>query len=423
VGVSFQSGRPAQGGVTDRPIETFRWRFAGGSEVSGAIGPAVGAQLDALTQWRGQIDALSTTVPALASYYTGVIDVLLDAQAQITIEIAFNKVARNVRTALLIATAKESAGLERAMGATGLGGRSFPPGVYHRFGGLGATQAALLELGQIEAADASFLEELRSDASYAGVEAMRGTIRQAVGTAERPDLAAGAWFETSTEWIEHLRGVEAGLIAELSVAAEDTLRSAQNTLRLEALVIVAVGIFVATISVTLFEHLIYRIKALTKAMYRFAEGEFDIWIPGIKGRDEVGRMAAGVYAFKQETLALRKAAAEQKADDEAMIIGKAQKVVELVTEGLAALATADLTLEFNEALSEEYDSIRSDFNAATRRLRDVMQEIAGTAAELDARAGALTASSADLGARTTKQVETIRSTNQRIAQLTAEVVG
>jgi methyl-accepting chemotaxis protein len=97
-----------------------------------------------------------------------------------------------------------------------------------------------------------------------------------------------------------------------------------------------------------FERVIYRVRRLTKAMYRFTEGEFDVWIPGINDRDEVGEMAAAVYAFKQETLAMRKAAAEQKVDDEAIILGKAQRVVDLLTEGLAALAQADLTRHFDE---------------------------------------------------------------------------
>ena len=118
---------------------------------------------------------------------------------------------------------------------------------------------------------------------------------------------------------------------------------------------------------------------------------------------------------------MRRAAAEQKADDEAMILGKAQKVVDLVTEGLSALAQADLSRHFENPLDPEYDAIRTDFNAATQRLRDVMLTISETALDLDRSAGDLMQSSSDLGMRTTEQVETIASANERVSKLSNEV--
>ena len=63
------------------------------------------------------------------------------------------------------------------------------------------------------------------------------------------------------------------------------------------------------IAVGSFEYLIFRVKRLTAAIRRFIQGEFDVWIPGIKTRDEVGELSAAVYGFKQETLAMRRIAA------------------------------------------------------------------------------------------------------------------
>ena len=94
-------------------------------------------------------------------------------------------------------------------------------------------------------------------------------------------------------------------------------------------------------------------------------------------------MAKAVYRFKQETLSMRATAKEQKANDEARILGKAKKVVDLVTEGLEAMAKSDLSRNFSDPLSEEYDLIRSDYNSAAANLREVLLEIAHTATALE----------------------------------------
>ncbi len=90
---------------------------------------------------------------------------------------------------------------------------------------------------------------------------------------------------------------------------------------------------------------------------------------------EVDLIANAIHTLQHE-------AAAQKADDEAVILGKAQRGVDLLTDGLAALARADLSKSFGKALDPEYDTIRRDFNSATDRLRALMLEIARTTTEL-----------------------------------------
>ncbi|MEL7116945.1 MAG: methyl-accepting chemotaxis protein, partial [Pseudomonadota bacterium] len=370
---------------------------------------------------RSRIDAFDTTVPELAGYYTGIINGLLDGQAQVTLNIAMSQISRDLRTAMLVARAKEAAGLERAMGATGLANETFPHAVYDRFVALGAIQQTTLQLAATELQDAAFLDALRRDPAFADVADLRSAVQTSIADGQPSGIQAGEWFATSTAWIDHLRTVEADLITSLKDHAGEILIDVRRTAWLDSLILAVTGAFVLALSIGAFEYLIYRIRSLTKAMRRFTAGEFDVWIPGIKTKDEVGEMSAAVYAFKQETLSMRAAAAAEKADDEAKIIGKAQEVVDLVTKGLATLAEADLTLEFDQKLADEYDSIRGDFNTASRRLRGVMQEIAETARALDARAQDLTSSSSDLGDRTARQVDTIRVTNERISELSADV--
>jgi methyl-accepting chemotaxis protein len=377
--------------------------------------------LSELRAWRSRIDAGEVTVPELAGYYTGVVNTALELQSEVVNTMAASELERITRAALYVTRAKEAAGLERAMGATGLGAAEFPHDVFNRFIELGAVQLTTLNRAQDEIGDPDFTRVILSHPSHAAIEEQREIIRGAMTGLRQPILTAGSWFETSTAWIDYLRDVESGLkTTAIASAAEIYADLRAKRTRIIAASGIAI-VFAISLAVAGFERVIYRVKRLTKAMYRFTEGEFDVWIPGINDRDEVGEMAAAVYAFKQETLAMRKAAAEQKVDDEAIILGKAQRVVDLLTEGLAALAQADLTRHFDERLDAEYDSIRIDFNTATARLREVTEAIVTTAVDLDARAGELLRSSAALGERTVEQVNTIDATNARVGQLSQEV--
>ncbi|MEM1274814.1 MAG: nitrate- and nitrite sensing domain-containing protein [Pseudomonadota bacterium] len=381
------------------------------------------AHLGALQATRGGIDGLSATVPELAGYYTTAIDELLIVGALSTQYVANRDLLTFAVAAVHVAAAKEAAGLERAMGATGLGRGTFDVPLFSRATALIARQDLALQIVGEELADDGYFARLQLHQSYLDVQAMRDQIVASMQGGSLAGLTAGDWFATSTAWVDHLREIELGMIDQGTQLALQQRQAADAALRQHAIFAVVILLAVLGMAISGFEYMIFRIKKLTDAMRRFTEGEFDVWIPGIKGRDEIAHMARAVYRFKQETLALRRAAEEQKASDEARIIGKAQQVVDLVTEGLGALANSDLTRDFNEPLAEEYDSIRGDYNSAAETLRVVLLQIADTAGSLESGAAELQSASSDLGRRTVEQVETIRDTATRVTELSDEVVG
>lgn len=377
--------------------------------------------MDALPDWRMRISALEVEVPELADFYTEIISDLLTMRTTVKSDITEESLSALARAADLVARTKEAAGLERAMGATGLGQERFPAPVFNRFIALAATQTSKLELAMSVLDSNETLRNAWDLPSYTRISELRKNILEAEASDRPSDLTAATWFTASSEWIDALRDIETELTDSVVTNAQNILTDARSLLRKEISLTAAIALIVLAVTTLSFEYLIYRVKRLTRAMHRFTQGEFDVWIPGIKNRDEVGAMSAAVYAFKQETLAMRRAAAAQKADDEALILGKAQKVVDLLTEGLQALAQADLSRHFEHPLDPEYDKIRTDFNAATQRLREVMLTISETALDLDRSAEDLMQSSSDLGMRTTEQVDTIASANERVSKLSAEV--
>jgi methyl-accepting chemotaxis protein len=185
--------------------------------------------LSALRAWRSRIDAGEVTVPELAGYYTGVVNTALELQSEVVNTMAASELERITRAALYVTRAKEAAGLERAMGATGLGAAEFPHDVFNRFIELGAVQLTTLNRAQDEIGDPDFTRVILSHPSHAAIEEQREIIRGAMTGLRQPILTAGSWFETSTAWIDHLRDVESGLkTTAIASAADDLRRSARQ---------------------------------------------------------------------------------------------------------------------------------------------------------------------------------------------------
>ncbi|SFS20379.1 methyl-accepting chemotaxis protein [Yoonia litorea] len=419
-GQNFTADLARQRPETDRQIQPLRGGVAALADLRPDPYQSAMAALDELSSFRAQVQNISVDVPQVAAFYTGIINDLMvvayplsDGAGQSTLE--------NLQAArALLAAAKERAGLERAVGSTGLGA-GFSPTLYQSLLTHGGAQQALIaETTKILRGEA-MVEDIYASPTFLALQSARETISSGFLDGDYGTLTPALWFQTTTAWIDFLRDLESAKTAQISQLARtiegDSYAQLQYVILLGAISILVVGVF----AVASFEWMIHRIKALTHVVYGFAKGDFTRWVPGISRKDEISQMARAIYHFKQETLALRKEAEDMKASDEAALNAKHGKVVALVTEGLAALAKADLTCHFDTPLDADYDSIRGDFNSATARLRQVLGAIADTVADLDQAASGMNASAVDLASRTNEQVETIRQTTDRVGALSAEV--
>ncbi|MGZ9811693.1 methyl-accepting chemotaxis protein [Pseudoroseicyclus sp. H15] len=415
-GVNFPNELAAQREATDGALADVRRGAQGLAAADEQRFRGIEDQLSALGEWRGQVDDLTATVPQMAGYYTGLITDLMTF-AQIDVGGAPD-LDRLLSSRALVDEAKERAGLERATGATGLGG-GFTPAIHDRFVSLAALQLAFLD--QAEAAlggNESLIAALRESDEAVAVQALRQRMA-AEGVIE--GLTAQEWFATSTAWIDRIRETELILAQDIDETAHRIEASQDAMLRRQALTMGVAMALLIGLSLIICERVVWRIRRITCAVDRFTAGEYDAALPKAGGKDELSQMSRAVAAFKDETLAMRRAAEELKASDEALLNAKHGRVVELVTEGLAALARADLTCRFEEPLDEEYDRIRQDFNASSDRLRSVLASIASTITELDRASAGMSGSALDLAARTNEQVDTLRDTSERVGTLSARV--
>lgn len=365
---------------------------------------------------------LNTDVEAASAvaFYTGLIETLLSASHHLETSDARGQMQTMLEIRTLIGAAKEKAGLERATGATGLGS-TFTLPLHNRFVLLGGAQQALLQEASILLHELNMENSIYTSESYQNIEAARRIIEAGLTSSDYKSLSPSEWFKISTAWIDDLRTIEIGIGEIVTAMSDNTYVIADNNFQKFLWICVAGMALTALVALTIFERLIIRIKLLTRVVDGFAKGDFNVFVPGIHRKDELSMMAKAIYHFKQETLAMRRAAEDLKASDEAALNAKHGRVVELVTEGLAALAKADLTSRFDDPLDGEYDEIRCDFNTASERLRTVLASIAETVTDLDQASAAMKASALDLASRTNEQVDTIRDTTERVDALSLEV--
>jgi len=85
------------------------------------------SELQSLPDIRAQVTALEMTVPEMASFYSGLINHLLTIAYPLNSATEDDLVAQLQTTVAMLAASRESAGLERAMGAAGLGGTFTQP--------------------------------------------------------------------------------------------------------------------------------------------------------------------------------------------------------------------------------------------------------------------------------------------------------
>ena len=101
------------------------------------------ANIAQLADIRAQVNSFDLTVPQMAKFYTQTINQLLEISRPIAEGDIRMELQQLLQARTLVSAAKERAGLERAMGASGLGA-GFSLALHDRYVSLGASQMALL---------------------------------------------------------------------------------------------------------------------------------------------------------------------------------------------------------------------------------------------------------------------------------------
>ncbi|CAH1658371.1 Globin-coupled sensor protein [Hyphomicrobiales bacterium] len=163
---------------------------------------------------------------------------------------------------------------------------------------------------------------------------------------------------------------------------------------------------------------------------RWPKSTFGSRLPGAEDRSaEIGAIvkaalldmdyAISVYLEASEAARL-KAEAEAKAIEQAKAAER-EKAVALVSEGMAALASGDLSFRMTQDIPAEYAQIRDHFNDAMGRLGEMVTTIKASSAAIAGSSHEINDGAANLSARTEEQASALEETAATTEQLAASV--
>jgi methyl-accepting chemotaxis protein len=214
---------------------------------------------------------------------------------------------------------------------------------------------------------------------------------------------------------------------------------------------------------------------LTGGMLRLADGDFDVILPGLGRKDEVGAMAQAVQTFKVKAAERAQAEAQQKVEQdhqaaaerdaamarmadefqaavggivESAVAGDFSKRVELagktgmvlnvgtsinalcenvakalndLIQMLSALADGDLTKRVTGDYQGDFATIKVDANRMAEQLTQTVSDIMSVGREVANAAAEISTSTTDLSQRTEEQAASLEQTSASMEEMSATV--
>jgi methyl-accepting chemotaxis protein len=152
------------------------------------------------------------------------------------------------------------------------------------------------------------------------------------------------------------------------------------------------------------------LSRMTEAMGELARGHLDVVVPHSDQKDEIGKLAESMSAFKEELAKAERVKAEQT-----------QIIVSSIGAGLDHLARGDLTHRVTSNLTGPFAKLKSDFNTAMQRLQDTLQNVLSTTRQITNNAGEISQAADDLSRRTEQQAASLEETAAALEEITATV--
>jgi methyl-accepting chemotaxis protein len=278
---------------------------------------------------------------------------------------------------------------------------------------------------------------LGSDYIDGGMKVMKNAV-----AGQAPSLTVDQWTAMGMTRLSPLVGVaETALDTAREYAASQHASALRGLIVQVILLLGAVALFVGTMLVVT-KRVTDPLQKLSEAMRKLAGGDFDVVLPGLERKDEIGAMANAVEEFK--ALALEKArretdeamqrqqaevevqaraAADQRrqAEVQAQAAEEQARIVRLLAEGLVKMSEGDLTHRLGEGFTESYRQIKDDFNAMATRLHETIGSIVVATREITNASAELSGSTTDLSQRTEEQAASLEQTSASMEEISATV--
>ncbi|MBX2856090.1 MAG: nitrate- and nitrite sensing domain-containing protein [Rhodobacteraceae bacterium] len=310
-GAQFGDKLPKQRAATDAVMAevaasvTEELRSTGEGPVAERLNQRVdrlNANFAKLSEMRGQIDALSVTVPELAKFYTGTIRTLLSLSDDPMLDGSLGEMAREAVIYTNILMAKEFAGVERAAGSVGFGQGAFSDKTFSWYNGLQERQSYLFDriraLGTAEE-QASLEAALASDAAKR-VEELRAIAANSLNTKEVQGVTGPDWFAASTAYLGELRKLERELAVAITTHAQNKASDASMLVYQVAGVLLLFLVGFAVFGLRYVNAMVTSLTQLRDAIVRMERAEDNIKIPALDRTDPIGEIARSLVSISSQ---------------------------------------------------------------------------------------------------------------------------
>ena len=174
-----------------------------------------------------------------------------------------------------------------------------------------------------------------------------------------------------------------------------------------ALILASIG-FLVFIWKLLSNTFVEPLGELTTATVELAEGAL-VDVPYSDRADELGEIAQAVEQFR--LMAVAKQEAEEAVSKEKTL------VTSRLGSGLSALSSGDLTVELSSDFPASVGSLRTDFNEAVVKLREMIGSVSDTAAGIRTGSDEIAQAAEDLARRTESNAASLEETSAALAQI------
>jgi len=293
----------------------------------------INSSLQQIANQRTAINSLSTTVPELAKYYTSLIALMLTTIEGVTEMSTDAELTRSISAYTSFLQAKESAGLERAIGTAGFSAASFSKSAHARFIELVAQQDAFLSTFEIFASpeQKSFSERTVRGPAVVNVQNMRDIVIASVHGGGTRGVDGSYWFEQITKKIELLKQVEDRLSSDLIELAATKLNAARSSVILMGVVAAVMAGLSAFLVLTAARSIVGPVRGITDVIDEMAKGNHDLKISQAEQKNEIGDLARAVLAFKEEIVADQQRKSEEKEKESRVQLERAQTISDQVS--------------------------------------------------------------------------------------------
>ena len=263
---------------------------------------------------------------------------------------------------------------------------------------------------------------------------------------EPPSYTVEQWSPNSVSKLALTLGV-----ANAALDAAKQQAAAQSAIAWRDL-IVQVGLLIAACVLAggmmffVSRHVTGPLGAIRNAMLKLAGGDFEVVLPGLERKDEIGAVANAVERFKvlavdkarneaDAAMARQKAEADRhaeaarvEAEAQAKVAAERAKASEEQADAfrtlgaaLGRLADGDFTIRLADDIPDAYAQIRDDFNRAIGRLHETIQAVAASTREVANAAGEISTATTDLSQRVEQQAASLAETSASMEEISATV--